>query len=148
VETLSANYRQDAARVKGPAFPRKPSPLADLLTRRSWCTFAGWPNEVATDTSWRVKTPFSAVSTRSAEGGAGNDARDGLDQYATSYLWQRVLQLCWLRWGRYLHSRRNREGFGRHVGDKGDDDIPRLPAGKWSTSLINTTRAEGPASAI
>tara|TARA_R110002020_G_scaffold350210_1_gene563625 strand:+ start:41297 stop:44506 length:3210 start_codon:yes stop_codon:yes gene_type:complete len=145
VENAKRQYRQDRP-VKDP-LTRKPEPLL-TFKRGALVHFAVGQNEVAMTTKLAGKdTFFLPFNLGSAEGGAGNPMPEDDSQYATSYLWQRVLQPdAWLKvLGRYLHlEKKTSEGFDGTSVTKETMIFPRYHQWEVVNQLINTTRAEGP----
>ena len=105
-------------------------------------------DEVAMTTQLAGKdTFFLPFNLGSAEGGAGNPLPADDSQYATSYLWQRLMQPdAWLKvLGRFLHlDKKTSEGFDGTPVTKEAMIFPRYHQWEVVNTLINTTRAEGP----
>ncbi|MCK6187793.1 DEAD/DEAH box helicase family protein [Pseudomonas sp. EYE_354] len=145
VENAKRQYRQDRP-VKDP-LTRKPEPLL-TFKRGALVHFAVGQNEVAMTTKLAGKdTFFLPFNLGSAEGGAGNPMPEDDGQYATSYLWQRLLQPdAWLKvLGRFLHlDKKTSEGFDGTPVTKEAMIFPRYHQWEVVNKLINTTRAEGP----
>ncbi|WP_324731846.1 type I restriction endonuclease subunit R [Pseudomonas paeninsulae] len=145
VENAKRQYRQDRP-VKDP-LTRKPEPLL-TFKRGALVHFAVGQNEVAMTTKLAGKdTFFLPFNLGSAEGGAGNPMPDDDSQYATSYLWQRLMQPdAWLKvLGRFLHlDKKTSEGFDGTPVTKETMIFPRYHQWEVVNQLINTTRAEGP----
>ena len=145
VENAKRQYRQDRP-VKDP-LTRKPEPLL-TFKRGALVHFAVGQNEVAMTTKLAGKdTFFLPFNLGSAEGGAGNPMPEDDSQYATSYLWQRLLQPdAWLKvLGRFLHlDKKTSEGFDGTPVTKETMIFPRYHQWEVVNQLINTTRAEGP----
>ncbi|WP_338501770.1 DEAD/DEAH box helicase family protein [Pseudomonas poae] len=145
VENAKRQYRQDRP-VKDP-LTRKPEPLL-TFKRGALVHFAVGQNEVAMTTKLAGKdTFFLPFNLGSAEGGAGNPQPEDDSQYATSYLWQRLLQPdAWLKvLGRFLHlEKKTSEGFDGTPMTKETMIFPRYHQWEVVNRLINTTRAEGP----
>lgn len=145
VENAKRQYRQDRP-VKDP-LTRKPEPLL-TFKRGALVHFAVGQNEVAMTTKLAGKeTCFLPFNLGSAEGGAGNPMPGDESQYATSYLWQRLLQPdAWLKvLGRFLHlDKETKEGFDGTPVTKETMIFPRYHQWEVVNTLINTTRAEGP----
>ena len=145
VENAKRQYRYDRP-VKDP-LTRKPEPLL-TFKRGALVHFAVGQNEVAMTTKLAGKdTFFLPFNLGSKEGGAGNPMPEDDSQYATSYLWQRLLQPdAWLKvLGRFLHlDKETKEGFDGTPVTKETMIFPRLHQWEVVTQLINTTRAEGP----
>ncbi|MEH6498907.1 MAG: DEAD/DEAH box helicase family protein, partial [Pseudoalteromonas distincta] len=145
VENAKRQYRQDRP-VKDP-LTRKPEPLL-TFKRGALVHFAVGQNEVAMTTKLAGKdTFFLPFNLGSAEGGAGNPMPEDDSQYATSYLWQRLMQPdAWLKvLGRFLHlDKKTSEGFDGTPVTKETMIFPRYHQWEVVNQLINTTRAEGP----
>nr|WP_314492108.1 DEAD/DEAH box helicase family protein [uncultured Pseudomonas sp.] len=145
VENAKRQYRYDRP-VKDP-LTRKPEPLL-TFKRGALVHFAVGQNEVAMTTKLEGKdTLFLPFNLGSAEGGAGNPRPEDDSQYATSYLWQRLLQPdAWLKvLGRFLHlDKKTSEGFDGTPVTKETMIFPRYHQWEVVNQLINTTRAEGP----
>jgi len=145
VENAKRQYRYDRP-VKDP-LTRKPEPLL-TFKRGALVHFAVGQNEVAMTTKLAGKdTFFLPFNLGSAEGGAGNPMPEDDSQYATSYLWHRLLQPdAWLKvLGRFLHlDKETREGFDGTPVTKETMIFPRYHQWEVVNQLINTTRTEGP----
>ncbi|WLG56109.1 DEAD/DEAH box helicase family protein [Pseudomonas extremorientalis] len=145
VESAKRQYRNDRP-VKDP-LTRKPEPLL-AFKRGALVHFAVGQNEVAMTTKLTGKeTFFLPFNLGSEEGGAGNPMPEDDSQYATSYLWQRLLQPdAWLKvLGRFLHlDKKTSEGFDGTLVTKETMIFPRYHQWEVVNKLINTTRAEGP----
>ncbi|NMZ42878.1 type I restriction endonuclease subunit R [Pseudomonas proteolytica] len=145
VENAKRQYRQDRP-VKDP-LTRKPEPLL-TFKRGALVHFAVGQTEVAMTTKLAGKdTFFLPFNLGSAEGGAGNPMPADDSQYATSYLWQRLLPPdAWLKvLGRFLHlEKKTSEGFDGTPVTKETMIFPRYHQWEVVNTLINTTRAEGP----
>ncbi len=145
VENAKRQYRNDRP-VKDP-LTRKPEPLL-TFKRGALVHFAVGQNEVAMTTKLAGKdTFFLPFNLGSAEGGAGNPMPEDDSQYATSYLWQRLLQPdAWLKvLGRFLHlDKKTSEGFDGTLVTKETVIFPRYHQWEVVNKLISTTRAEGP----
>ena len=145
VENAKRQYRQDRP-VKDP-LTRKPEPLL-AFKRGALVHFAVGQNEVAMTTKLAGKdTFFLPFNLGSAEGGAGNPQPEDDSQYATSYLWQRLMQPdAWLKvLGRFLHlDKKTSEGFDGTPVTKETMIFPRYHQWEVVNTLINTTRVEGP----
>ncbi len=145
VENAKRQYRYDRP-VKDP-LTRKPEPLL-TFKRGALVHFAVGQNEVAMTTKLAGKdTFFLPFNLGSAEGGAGNPLPEDDSQYATSYLWQRLMQPdAWLKvLGRFLHlEKKTSEGFDGTPVTKEAMIFPRYHQWEVVNTLINTTRAEGP----
>ena len=145
VENAKRQYRYDRP-VKDP-LTRKPEPLL-TFKRGALVHFAVGQNEVAMTTKLAGKdTFFLPFNLGSEEGGAGNPMPADDSQYATSYLWQRLLQPdAWLKvLGRFLHlEKKTSEGFDGTPVPKENMIFPRYHQWEVVNTLINTTRAEGP----
>ncbi|MCL6309179.1 DEAD/DEAH box helicase family protein [Pseudomonas syringae] len=145
VENAKRQYRYDRP-VKDP-LTRKPEPLL-TFKRGALVHFAVGQNEVAMTTKLAGKdTFFLPFNLGSAEGGAGNPMPEDDSQYATGYLWQRLLQPdAWLKvLGRFLHlDKKTSEGFDGTLVTKETMIFPRYHQWEVVNKLINTTRAEGP----
>ncbi|WP_027614912.1 type I restriction endonuclease subunit R [Pseudomonas sp. LAIL14HWK12:I9] len=145
VENAKRQYRYDRP-VKDP-LTRKPEPLL-TFKRGALVHFAVGQNEVAMTTKLAGKdTFFLPFNLGSEEGGAGNPMPADDSQYATSYLWQRLLQPdAWLKvLGRFLHlDKKTSEGFDGTPVTKETMIFPRYHQWEVVNRLINTTRAEGP----
>lgn len=145
VENAKRQYCNDRP-VKDP-LTRKPEPLL-TFKRGALVHFAVGQNEVAMTTKLAGKdTFFLPFNLGSAEGGAGNPQPEDDSQYATSYLWQRLLQPdAWLKvLGRFLHlDKKTSEGFDGTQITKESMIFPRYHQWEVVNQLINTTRAEGP----
>ena len=145
VENAKRQYRYDRP-VKDP-LTRKPEPLL-TFKRGALVHFAVGQNEVAMTTKLAGKdTFFLPFNLGSAEGGAGNPMPEDDSQYATSYLWQRLMQPdAWLKvLGRFLHlDKKTSEGFDGTLVTKETMIFPRYHQWEVVNQLINTTRAEGP----
>lgn len=145
VENAKRQYRQDRP-VKDP-LTRKPEPLL-TFKRGALVHFAVGQNEVAMTTKLAGKdTFFLPFNLGSEEGGAGNPQPEDHSQYATGYLWQRLLQPdAWLKvLGRFLHmDKKISEGFDGTPVTKETMVFPRYHQWEVVNRLINTTRAEGP----
>ncbi|AMW85978.1 Type I restriction-modification system, restriction subunit R [Pseudomonas yamanorum] len=145
VENAKRQYRYDRP-VKDP-LTRKPEPLL-TFNRGALVHFAVGQNEVAMTTKLAgTDTFFLPFNLGSAEGGAGNPMPEDDSQYATSYLWQRLLQPdAWLKvLGRFLHlEKKTSEGFDGTPVTKETMIFPRYHQWEVVNTLINTTRAEGP----
>lgn len=145
VENAKRQYCQDRP-IKDP-LTRKPEPLL-TFKRGALVHFAVGQNEVAMTTKLAgTDTFFLPFNLGSAEGGAGNPMPKDDSQYATSYLWQRLLQPdAWLKvLGRFLHlEKKTSEGFDGTPVTKEMMIFPRYHQWEVVNTLINTTRAEGP----
>ena len=145
VENAKRQYRYDRP-VKDP-LTRKPEPLL-TFKRGALVHFAVGQNEVAMTTKLAGKdTFFLPFNLGSEEGGAGNPQPEDHSQYATGYLWQRLLQPdAWLKvLGRFLHmDKKISEGFDGTPVTKETMVFPRYHQWEVVNRLINTTRAEGP----
>ena len=145
VENAKRQYRYDRP-VKDP-LTRKPEPLL-TFKRGALVHFAVGQNEVAMTTKLAGKdTFFLPFNLGSSEGGAGNPMPEDDSQYATGYLWQRLLQPdAWLKvLGRFLHlEKKASEGFDGTPVSKEAMIFPRYHQWEVVNTLINTTRAEGP----
>ncbi|SFY37022.1 type I restriction enzyme, R subunit [Pseudomonas sp. NFR02] len=145
VENAKRQYRNDRP-VKDP-LTRKPEPLL-TFKRGALVHFAVGQNEVAMTTKLAGKdTFFLPFNLGSAEGGSGNPMPDDDSQYATSYLWQRLLQPdAWLKvLGRFLHlDKKTSEGFDGTLVTKETMIFPRYHQWEVVNKLIGTTRIEGP----
>lgn len=145
VENAKRQYRNDRP-VKDP-LTRKPEPLL-TFKRGALVHFAVGQNEVAMTTKLAGKdTFFLPFNLGSEEGGAGNPMPEDDSQYATSYLWQRLLQPdAWLKvLGRFLHlDKKTSEGFDGALVTKETMIFPRYHQWEVVNELINTTRDEGP----
>ena len=145
VENAKRQYRYDRP-VKDP-LTHKPEPLL-TFKRGALVHFAVGQNEVAMTTKLAGKdTFFLPFNLGSAEGGAGNPLPEDDSQYATSYLWQRLMQPdAWLKvLGRFLHlDKKTSEGFDGTPVTKKAMIFPRYHQWEVVNQLINTTRAEGP----
>lgn len=145
VENAKRQYRNDRP-VKDP-LTRKPEPLL-TFKRGALVHFAVGQNEVAMTTKLAGKdTFFLPFNLGSAEGGSGNPMPDDDSQYATSYLWQRLLQPdAWLKvLGRFLHlDKKTSEGFDGTLITKETMIFPRYHQWDVVNKLIGTTRIEGP----
>lgn len=145
VENAKRQYRYDRP-VKDP-LTRKPEPLL-TFKRGALVHFAVGQNEVAMTTKLAGKdTFFLPFNLGSEEDGAGNPMPEDDSQYATSYLWQRLLQPdAWLKvLGRFLHlDKKTSEGFDCTPVTKETMIFPRYHQWEVVNKLINTTRAEGP----
>lgn len=145
VENAKRQYRYDRP-VKDP-LTRKPEPLL-TFKRGALVHFAVGQNEVAMTTQLAGKdTFFLPFNLGSEEGGAGNPTPADDSQYATSYLWQRLMQPdAWLKvLGRFLHlDKKTSESFDGTPVTKETMIFPRYHQWEVVNKLINTTRAEGP----
>ena len=145
VENAKRQYRYDRP-VKDP-LTRKPEPLL-TFKRGALVHFAVGQNEVAMTTKLAGKdTFFLPFNLGNEEGGAGNPMPADDSQYATSYLWQRLLQPdAWLKvLGRFLHlDKKTSEGFDGTPVTKETMIFPRYHQWEVVNTLIDTTRAEGP----
>jgi len=145
VENAKRQYRYDRP-VKDP-LTRKPEPLL-TFKRGALVHFAVGQNEVAMTTRLEGNdTFFLPFNLGSAEGGAGNPMPDDDSQYATSYLWQRLMQPdAWLKvLGRFLHlDKKTSEGFDGTLVTKERMIFPRYHQWEVVNQLIKVTRAEGP----
>ncbi|MGP5570764.1 type I restriction endonuclease subunit R [Pseudomonas helleri] len=145
VENAKRQYRNDRP-VKDP-LTRKPEPLL-TFKRGALVHFAVGQNEVAMTTKLAGNdTFFLPFNLGSEEGGAGNPMPEDDSQYATSYLWQRLLQPdAWLKvLGRFLHlDKKTSEGFDGTPVTKETMIFPRYHQWEVVNELINTTRDEGP----
>ena len=145
VENAKRQYRYDRP-VKDP-ITRKPEPLL-TFKRGALVHFAVGQNEVAMTTKLAGEdTFFLPFNLGSAEGGAGNPLPEDDSQYATSYLWQRLMQPdAWLKvLGRFLHlDKKTSEGFDGTPVTKETTIFPRYHQWEVVNQLINTPRAEGP----
>ncbi|TWC50930.1 type I restriction enzyme R subunit [Pseudomonas sp. SJZ080] len=145
VENAKRQYRDDRP-VKDP-LTRKPEPLL-TFKRGALVHFAVGQNEVAMTTKLAGKdTFFLPFNLGSEEGGAGNPMPADDSQYATGYLWQRLLQPdAWLKvLGRFLHlDKKTSEGFDGTLVTKETMIFPRYHQWEVVNKLVNTTRAEGP----
>lgn len=145
VENAKRQYRYDRP-VKDP-LTRKPEPLL-TFKRGALVHFAVGQNEVAMTTKLAGKdTFFLPFNLGSAEGGAGNPLPEDDSHYATSYLWQRLLQPdAWLKvLGRFLHlDKKTSEDFDGTPVTKETMIFPRYHQWEVVNQLIHTTRAEGP----
>ncbi|MFL1528015.1 type I restriction endonuclease subunit R [Pseudomonas sp. O230] len=145
VENAKRQYRYDRP-VKDP-LTRKPEPLL-TFKRGALVHFAVGQNEVAMTTKLAGKdTFFLPFNLGSEEGGAGNPMPADDSQYATGYLWQRLLQPdAWLKvLGRFLHlDKKTSVGFDGTLVTKETMIFPRYHQWEVVNKLVNTTRAEGP----
>ncbi|KFE44526.1 type I restriction endonuclease subunit R [Pseudomonas syringae] len=145
VENAKRQYRDDRP-VKDP-LTRKPEPLL-TFKRGALVHFAVGQNEVAMTTKLAGKdTFFLPFNLGSEEGGAGNPMPADDSQYATGYLWQRLLQPdAWLKLlGRFLHlEKTTSEGFDGTLVTKETMIFPRYHQWEVVNKLIETTHAEGP----
>ncbi|WEK08115.1 MAG: DEAD/DEAH box helicase family protein [Candidatus Pseudomonas colombiensis] len=145
VENAKRQYRYDRP-VKDP-LTRKPEPLL-TFKRGALVHFAVGQNEVAMTTKLAGKdTFFLPFNLGTEEGGAGNPMPADDSQYATSYLWQRLLQPdAWLKvLGRFLHlDKKTSEGFDGTLVTKETMIFPRYHQWEVVNKLVNTTRTEGP----
>ncbi|WP_055127387.1 type I restriction endonuclease subunit R [Pseudomonas mediterranea] len=145
VENAKRQYRYDRP-VKDP-LTRKPEPLL-TFKRGALVHFAVGQNEVAMTTKLAGKdTFFLPFNLGSEEGGAGNPMPENDSQYATSYLWQRLLQPdAWLKvLGRFLHlDKKTSESFDGTLVTKETMIFPRYHQWEVVNKLLNTTRMEGP----
>jgi len=145
VENAKRQYRNDRP-VKDP-LTRKPEPLL-TFKRGALVHFAVGQNEVAMTTKLAGKdTFFLPFNVGSAEGGAGNPMPEDDSQYATSYLWQRLLQPdAWLKvLGRFLHlDKKTSEGFDGTLVTKETMIFPRFHQWEVVNKLVDNTRTEGP----
>lgn len=145
VENAKRQYRYDRP-VKDP-LTRKPEPLL-TFKRGALVHFAVGQNEVAMTTKLAGKdTFFLPFNLGSAEGGAGNPLPEDDSQYATGYLWQRLMQPdAWLKvLGRFLHlDKKTSDGFDGTPVTKETMIFPRYHQWEVVNQLITTTRAEGP----
>ncbi|RMV68785.1 Type I restriction enzyme R protein [Pseudomonas caricapapayae] len=145
VENAKRQYREDRP-VKDP-LTRKPEPLL-TFKRGALVHFAVGQNEVAMTTKLAGKdTFFLPFNLGSEEGGAGNPMPVDDSQYATGYLWQRLLQPdTWLKLlGRFLHlEKTTSEGFDGTLVTKETMIFPRYHQWEVVNKLIEATHAEGP----
>lgn len=145
VEHAKRQYREDRP-VKDP-LTRRPEPLL-TFKRGALVHFAVGQNEVAMTTKLAGKeTFFLPFNLGSEEGGAGNPMPAHDSQYATGYLWQRLLQPdAWLKLlGRFLHlEKTTSEGFDGTLVTKEAMIFPRYHQWEVVNKLIETTHAEGP----
>ncbi|QGG74400.1 type I restriction endonuclease subunit R [Pseudomonas syringae] len=145
VENAKRQYRYD--RPVNDPLTRKPEPLL-TFKRGALVHFAVGQNEVAMTTKLAGKdTFFLPFNLGTEEGGAGNPMPADDNQYATSYLWHRLLQPdAWLKvLGRFLHlEKKTSEGFDGTPVTKETMIFPRYHQWEVVNQLINTTRAEGP----
>lgn len=145
VENAKRQYRYDRP-VKDP-ITRKPEPLL-TFKRGALVHFAVGQNEVAMTTKLAGKdTFFLPFNLGSAEGGAGNPLPEDDSQYATSYLWKKLLQPhAWLKvLGRFLHlDKKTSEGFDGTLVTKETMIFPRYHQWEVVNKLIETTHTEGP----
>lgn len=145
VENAKRQYRLDRP-VKDP-LTRKPEPLL-TFKRGALVHFAVGQNEVAMATRLAGKeTFFLPFNLGSEDGGAGNPMPEDDSQYATSYLWQRLMQPdAWLKvLGRFLHleKKTSEDSDGTPV-TKETMIFPRYHQWEVVNRLISTTRTEGP----
>ncbi|WP_052635316.1 type I restriction endonuclease subunit R [Pseudomonas sp. GM80] len=145
VQNAKRQYRDDRP-VKDPV-TRKPEPLL-TFKRGALVHFAVGQNEVAMTTKLAGKeTFFLPFNLGTEEGGAGNPMPADDSQYATSYLWQHLLQPeAWLKvLGRFLHlEKKTSEGFDGTPVTKESMIFPRYHQWEVVNKLISTTRVEGP----
>ncbi|NWD55333.1 type I restriction endonuclease subunit R [Pseudomonas veronii] len=145
VENAKRQYRDDRP-VKDP-LTHKPEPLL-TFKRGALVHFAVGQNEVEMTTKLAGKdTFFLPFNLGSEEGGAGNPMPAEDSQYATGYLWQRLLQPdAWLKvLARFLHlDKKTSEGFDGTLVTKETMIFPRYHQWEVVNKLVNTTRAEGP----
>lgn len=145
VENAKRQYRYDRP-VKDP-LTRKPEPLL-TFKRGALVHFAVGQNEVAMTTKLAGKdTFFLPFNLGSEEGGAGNPMPTDDTQYATGYLWQRLLQPdAWLKvLARFLHlDKKISEGFDGTLVTRETMIFPRYHQWEVVNKLVNTTRVEGP----
>ncbi|HHA2745725.1 type I restriction endonuclease subunit R [Stenotrophomonas maltophilia] len=145
VENAKHQYRKDRP-VKDP-LTRKPEPLL-TFKRGALVHFAVGQNEVAMTTQLAGKdTFFLPFNLGSEDGGAGNPISEDDSQYATSYLWQRLMQPdAWLKvLGRFLHQeKKTSEGPDGTPVTKETMIFPRYHQWEVVNRLISTTRREGP----
>ena len=145
VENAKRQYRYD--RPVNDPLTRKPEPLL-TFKRGALVHFAVGQNEVAMTTKLAGKdTFFLPFNLGTEEGGAGNPMPADDNQYATSYLWHRLLQPdAWLKvLGRFLHlEKKTSEGFDGTPVTKETMIFPRYHQWEVVNTLISTTRAEGP----
>lgn len=145
VENAKRQYRDD--RPVNDPLTRKPEPLL-TFKRGALVHFAVSQHEVAMTTRLAGKgTFFLPFNLGSADGGAGNPQPENEREYATSYLWQRLLQPdAWLKvLGRFLHlEKKQSEGFDGEVIVKETLIFPRYHQWEVVNQLIDSTRTEGP----
>lgn len=145
VENAKRQYRFD--RPVNDPLTRKPEPLL-TFKRGALVHFAVGQNEVAMTTKLAGKdTFFLPFNLGTEEGGAGNPVPADDSEYASSYLWHRLLQPdAWLKvLGRFLHlEKKTSEGFDGTPVTKETMIFPRYHQWEVVNTLISTTRAEGP----
>ncbi len=126
---------------------RKPEPLL-AFRRGALVHFAVSQDEVAMTTRLAGKeTRFLPFNMGSAEGGAGNPQPADDSQYATGYLWQRVLQPdAWLQvLGRFLHlQKKTTDHFDGSRSTTENLIFPRFHQWEVVNRLLDSTRREGP----
>ncbi|RFA25786.1 restriction endonuclease subunit R [Alkalilimnicola ehrlichii] len=144
VEQAKRQYCRDRP-VKDP-LTRKPEPLL-AFKRGALVHFAVSQFEVAMTTKLAGRdTFFLPFNLGTEDGGAGNPLPAHEDDYATDYLWRRVLQPdAWLKiLARFLHlEQKTSEDFhGKRI-TKETMIFPRFHQWDVVNQLIDTTRREG-----
>jgi len=143
-EQAKRQYCRDRP-VKDP-LTRKEEPLL-TFKRGALVHFAVSQFEVAMTTKLAGRdTFFLPFNLGTEDGGAGNPLPQNEDDYATAYLWERVLQPdAWLKiLGRFLHlERKTVEDFHGKRTTKETLIFPRFHQWDVVNKLIDATRAEG-----
>lgn len=144
IEDAKRQYKKDRP-VKDP-LTKKPEPLL-TFKRGALVHFAVSQDEVAMTTQLAGKdTYFLPFNMGTAEGGAGNPQAANDTEYATSYLWQRLLQPdAWLNvLGRFLHLQiTEKEDFDGKIIRSETLIFPRYHQWDAVNHLLSATRQEG-----
>lgn len=144
VEHAKRQYKNDRP-IKDP-LTRKPEPLL-TFKRGALIHFAVSQDDVAMTTKLNGKDTFFLPFNRGTEeGGAGNPRAKDENSYATSYLWEQLLQKnAWLKvLGRFLHlEKKTEEDFHGNRKTKETLIFPRYHQWDVVNQLIQSTREEG-----
>ena len=144
LENAKRQYRKDRP-LKDP-LTRKREPLL-TFKRGALVHFAVTQQEVAMTTKLAGnKTFFLPFNQGTAEGGAGNPIPPDENQYATSYLWNKLFHPdAWLKiLGRFLHlEKKKEESFDGKQTTKETLIFPRYHQWELVNKLLETTSTEG-----
>ncbi len=144
VERAKRQYCRDRPSIA--PVTKKPEPLL-TFNRGALVHFAVSQAEVAMTTRLAGRdTVFLPFNRGTEQGGAGNPPPASEDEYATSYLWERVFDRdAWLKiLGRFLHLERNTvEDFDGRRHTKQTLIFPRFHQWEVVNRLVEATRAEG-----
>jgi type I restriction enzyme R subunit len=144
VEAAKQQYKKDRP-TKDP-LTKKPEPLL-TFKRGALVHFAVSQDEVAMTTQVAGKgTFFLPFNLGTTEGGAGNPQAASDQDYATSYLWQRLFQPdAWLKvLGRFLHLQvTEKQSFDGNITRQETLIFPRYHQWDAVNQLLSATRNEG-----